>query len=107
METRVHVPDNYFVALSGMINDTKAHFRTAIPCLGGLPVIGVFFSENDRNASKQNVIIFVRPQIIKTWAQYKQITEHQEWLYKDIARLPVLKEEFDEGIDLVKTPENE
>ena len=37
----------------------------------------------------------------------KKITEHQEWLFKDQARLPVLKEEFDEGIDMVKIPENE
>ncbi len=107
METRVHVPDNYFVALSGMINDSKTHYRTAIPCLGGLPVIGALFSENDRVASKANIIIFVRPQIIKSYTEYKQITEHQEWVYKDDARLPILKEEFDEGLDLVKTPENE
>ncbi len=107
METRVRVPTNHFVALSGMINDSKTHFRTAIPCLGGLPVIGVLFSENDRLAQKTNVIIFVRPQIVDTYAEYKKITEHQEWLYKDNARLPMLKEEFDEGLDLVKIPENE
>lgn len=107
METRVHVPNNFFIALSGMINDSKTHFRTAIPCLGGLPVIGALFSENDRTASKSNILIFIRPQIVKTYAEYKQITEHQEWLYKDNARLPVLKEEFDEGLDMVKLPENE
>ncbi len=107
METRVHVPNNYFVALSGMINDSKTHFRTAIPCLGGLPVIGAIFSENDRLAVKNNVIIFVRPQIVNSYAEYKQITEHQEWQFKDSARLPVLKEEFDEGIDQVKLPQNE
>ena len=107
METRVHVPNNYFVALSGMIDDSKTHFKTAIPCLGGLPVIGLLFSESDRTASKGNIIIFVRPQIINTYEEYKKITEHQEWLYKDNARLPVLKEEFDEGIDLIKLPENE
>lgn len=107
METRVQVPDNYFVALSGMINDTKQQLRTGIPCLGGLPVIGALFSENDRTASKGNIIIFVRPKIVNTYEEYKKITEHQEWLYKDNARLPVLKEWFDEGVDLVKVPENE
>ncbi|MBI2811222.1 MAG: hypothetical protein HYX67_10385 [Candidatus Melainabacteria bacterium] len=107
METRVHVPNNYFVALSGMINDSKTHYRTAIPCLGGLPVIGALFSENDRAATKNNIIIFVRPQIINSYEEYKKITEHQEWLYKDNARVPVLKEEFDEGIDMIKIPENE
>ena len=107
METRVCVPNNYFVALSGMLDDSKTHFKTGIPCLGGLPVIGAIFSENDRTAYKDNIIIFVRPQIINTYEDYKKITEHQEWLYKDNARLPVLKESFDEGIDMVKLPENE
>ncbi|MBS0620235.1 MAG: hypothetical protein JSS61_02100 [Verrucomicrobia bacterium] len=107
METRVHVPNDHFVALSGMIQDTKSHFRTAIPCLGGLPVIGALFSENDRSNTKANVIIFVRPHIINSHEDMKRLTEHQEWLFKDSARLPVLKEEFDEGIDMVKTPENE
>jgi type III secretion protein C len=107
METRVHVPDNHFVALTGMISDTKTHYKTGIPCLGGLPVVGALFSENDRTDLKGNIIIFIRPQIVTTPQDYKAITEHQEWLYKDNARLPVLKEEFDEGIDLVKLPENE
>ncbi len=107
METRVNMPSNHFVALSGMINDQKQHYRTAIPCLGGLPVIGAIFSENDRSDQKQNIIIFVRPQIIDTSDQYKAVTEHQEWLFKDSARIRVLKEEFDEGLDMVKLPENE
>lgn len=107
METRVHVPDQHFVALSGMIQDSKARYRTAIPCLGGLPVVGALFSENDRTDSKSNIIIFMRPFIINTYDEYKKITEHQEWLYKDQAGIPVLKEDFDAGLDWVKSPENE
>lgn len=107
MDTRVHVPNNHFVVLSGMIQNAKTRLKTGLPCLGGLPVIGVLFSENDRNLAKTNVIIFVRPQIINSYDEYKKVTEHQEWLYKDDASLPILKEEFDEGLDLVKLPENE
>lgn len=107
MDTRVHVPNNHFVVLSGMIQNIKHRVKTGLPCLGGLPVIGVFFSENDRDLAKSNVIIFVRPQIINSYDEYKKVTEHQEWLYKDSASLPILKEEFDEGLDLVKLPENE
>lgn len=107
METRVQVPDQHFVALSGMINDNKSRYRTAIPCLGGLPVVGALFSENDRALTKTNVIIFLKPYIINSYDQYKEITEHQEWVFKDNAVLPILKEEFDAGLDLVKTPDNE
>lgn len=107
MNTRVHVPDKHFVVLSGMIQDTKSHFKSQIPCLGGLPVIGAAFSENDRLNSKQNILIFVRPHIINTYEEYKEITSDQEQLLKDQAGLSILKEEIDAGIDMVKTPENE
>jgi type III secretion protein C len=107
MTTRVHVPDQHFVVLSGMIQDTKTRYKSGIPCLGGLPVIGVIFSENDRNDAKVNLIIFLRPQIINTYEDYKKITEEQECTFKDQAVMPVLKEEFDAGIDIVKRAEDE
>lgn len=107
MATKVHVPDKHFVVLSGMIRDSKARFKSGIPCLGGLPVIGAAFSENDRVAAKRNVIIFMRPHIINTYDDYKSVTDHQENIYKNSATLPVLKEEFDAGIDMVKQSEDE
>ncbi|MFI5334667.1 MAG: hypothetical protein ACHQT8_05845, partial [Chlamydiales bacterium] len=107
LNTRVHVPDQHFVVLSGMITDTKQHFKSGIPCLGGLPVIGAAFSENSRVNAKDNLIIFIRPQIIHNFQEYKAATTHQEELYKDQAVIPILKEEFDEAVNVVKQPENE
>ncbi len=107
LNTRVHVPNDHFIILSGMIQDTKTHFKSGIPCLGGLPVLGVFFSENDRSDSKDNLVIFLRPHIINSFEDYKALTSHQEKLYKEQATLPALKEDFDEAINLVKQPENE
>ena len=72
MTTRVHVPDQHFVVLSGMIQDTKTRYKSGIPCLGGLPVIGVIFSENDRQDAKANLIIFLRPHIVNTYEDYKE-----------------------------------
>jgi type II secretory pathway component GspD/PulD (secretin) len=107
MTTRVHVPDQHFVVLSGMITDTKSRYKSSIPCLGGLPVIGAIFSESDRLNSKFNIIIFLRPQIVNTYDDYRAITENQEKLFKEQAVMPVLKEEFDAGIDMVKQPSDE
>ncbi|MGH2639112.1 MAG: type II secretion system protein GspD, partial [Rhabdochlamydiaceae bacterium] len=107
MSTKVHVPDKHFVVLSGMVRDSKARFKSGIPCLGGLPVIGAAFSENDRVNAKSNIIIFMRPHIVNTYEDYKEITEHQENIYKNQAVLPVLKEEFDAGVDVVKQNEDE
>ncbi len=105
--TRVQVPDSHFICLTGQLSDTTTHQRNQIPCLGGLPLVGLAFQNNTRTKSKDNIIIFVRPQIVKTFDQYKQITQNQEDLFKDAAGLPVMAEEMDEGLDWVKTPENE
>ncbi len=107
MTTRVHVPDNHFVILSGLINDTTTHFKSSIPCLGGLPVIGLAFSENDRLATKKNLIFFLRPHIINSFDDYKALTDKQESTFRNNAGLPILREELDQFIDIVKTPENE
>lgn len=102
LNARVHVPNKHFVALSGMISDTKGHFKSGIPCLGGLPVIGAIFSENDRINARDNLIFFLRPVIIDTVEQYDQITENQEELYKEQAVKQILKEEIDDGINWIK-----
>jgi type III secretion protein C len=107
MSTRVHVPDRHFLVLSGMIQDTKTHFRTSIPCLGGLPVIGALFSENDRYDTKNNIIIFLRPFIIDSFEDYDRLTAAEEGLYKEQAALQDLKEEFDAGTEMIKDLDNE
>ncbi|MCI0381462.1 MAG: hypothetical protein L0207_00185 [Chlamydiae bacterium] len=107
LSARVHIPNNHFVALSGMLRDEKAHFKAGIPCIGGLPLIGAFFSNVVRNDNKNNIIFFIRPSIIDSVEEYKKITQHQEELFKEQSILPVIKEEIDEGINIVKTPEDE
>ncbi len=107
MATRVHVPDGAFVCLTGQVNESKIHTSQRIPCLGGLPLIGAAFANTGRINDRENIIIFLRPQIVKSFDEYKEITEHQEDLFRTRAHLPVLKEAYDEGLDLVKTPENE
>lgn len=101
LNVRVHVPNKHFVALSGMLSDVRTHSRSGIPCLGGLPVIGAIFSENDRLNARDNLIFFIRPVIIDSIEEYDQITENQECLYKELGSKQIVKEEIDEGISWV------
>jgi type III secretion protein C len=102
MTTRVHVPDNHFLVLSGMIQDNKNNFRSGIPCLGGLPVVGALFAQNDRYNSKDNIIIFMRPIIIDSFEDYDRVTEGEEAMYKQSATTQLLKEEFDNATEMIK-----
>ncbi|GAB4190390.1 MAG: hypothetical protein Tsb0015_11580 [Simkaniaceae bacterium] len=100
MLTSVHVPDQNFLVLSGMIRNTKTKRKSGIPCLGGLPLIGAAFSKNTTQTEKRNIIIFVRPQIINSFDQYQDITAGQEKIYKFQSD----PKAFQEGIDLVDGP---
>jgi len=102
-KTTVSLPDKHFVVLSGQIADTTNHNRTSIPCLGGLPLIGAAFAQNDFLETQVNLIIFIRPHIIKSWDIYREITDRQEDLY----RSQTVPEDFDAGLELVKTPDDE
>lgn len=85
MMTHVHVPDKHFLVLSGMIRNAKSQHKAGLPCLGGLPWIGALFSKTHKHDEKRNVIIFVRPHIIKSVEDYRRITQNQEDLYKRLS----------------------
>jgi type III secretion protein C len=97
MVTHVHVPDQHFLVLSGMVRNARSHHKAGIPCLGGLPVIGAAFSRNIQNDEKRNVIIFVRPTIVRTVEDFNQITQKQEEVFREQAR----PGEFDLALDVL------
>lgn len=101
-KTVVSVPDKSFLILSGSVQNTKTYHRTGIPCLGGLPLIGAAFSDNEKSDNISNLVIFVRPHLIKSFDTYKEITERQEDLY----RSQTVADDFDAGLELVKTPDD-
>ena len=105
MTTRVHVPDRHFLILSGMLQDTKSHTRQGVPCLGGLPMIGALFAQNNITDGKYNVIIFMKPYILHSMDEFDHITEQEETLYKNDVVLPDVKETIDAGYEMLKNIE--
>jgi len=81
-KTRVHVPDGYFVVLSGMINDSQERIRRHVPCLGGAPFIGALFSNKVFRDRKRNLMIFIRPQLIDTEQEIQDLTKSQQNIYR-------------------------
>ena len=84
------------------MQDSKTYHKTGVPCLGGLPLIGAAFSDNEKNENITNLVIFVRPHIIKSFDTYQEITERQEDLYRSQTNA----EDFDAGLEIVKTPDD-
>lgn len=82
--TRVHLPDGYFLVISGMINDERDRIVQKVPCLGAIPILGAAFKDKTYVDTKRNQMIFLRPQIIDTETKLQDLTKHQQdiWRYK-------------------------
>ncbi|HEY2809775.1 MAG TPA: hypothetical protein VGJ00_00055 [Rhabdochlamydiaceae bacterium] len=102
MVTHVHVPDKNFLVLSGMIRNHKARRKAGIPCLGGLPILGILFSKTKKEEDRRNVIIFVRPHIIHSFEDYNRLTKRQEEIYKEQA----IPEDVDDALNVIPDREN-
>ncbi len=104
MQTKVHLPDRHFLVLSGTMQNISSRTNNGIPCLGGLPLIGAAFSYDQKFTENQNVIIFVKPHIIKTQQIYGQITKEQEEIYG--SKDQTCPEDFQNGLELIRSADD-
>lgn len=79
--TRVHIPDEYFLIISGMMQEEVAKGRNQIPCLGGVPLLGAAFSDTTDHEQKRNLMIFIRPKILDTEEEINDVTKHNQDIY--------------------------
>lgn len=80
--TQVHIPDKYFLVISGMIQDEVDRTRQHVPCLGGAPLIGAAFTGKAYTNDKRCLMIFIRPQLIDTEEQIDNLTKHQQNIHR-------------------------
>jgi len=77
--TRVHMPSDHFLVLSGMITEDREKQKDGLPCLGALPIVGsTLFSSNAGSDTKRALMLFIRPHVIDTVAELDQITKQQQ-----------------------------
>jgi len=103
MQTTVHVPDKNFLVLSGFVNNSTVKSKAGIPCLGGLPFIGAAFSKDNNTINNSNIVIFLRPHIINSLEDLRQLSADQEDAFRDQQGTPFLQKQFDEGMELIKS----
>lgn len=107
MQTTVHVPDDNFLILSGAVLNSSAKVKSGFPCLGGLPLVGALFSQSNDLISNTNIVIFLRPHIINSLDDLRNLSHNQEEFFRDQAGTPFLERSFDNGMEMIKTADDE
>jgi general secretion pathway protein D len=59
------VQDGETIILGGFIRTSKSKSRSGVPILKDIPVLGMLFSSNSRNNDRSELIVLMRPTVLK------------------------------------------
>jgi general secretion pathway protein D len=65
IETTVVVDDGQIMVLGGLLKDEYGGSVQQVPFLGDLPLVGPLFRSDSRTRTKSNLMVFLRPMIIR------------------------------------------
>ena len=84
--TNVMIEDGGIVVLGGLIQDTSLQGEQRVPFLGRIPIIGLAFKTRNATKNRSNLMVFIRPKILRdgvqasfeTDAKYNYIRDEQK-----------------------------
>ncbi len=74
IETTVQVDDGNIVVLGGLLDQGETMSVDKIPVLGDIPVAGGLFRSKKRERTRTNLMIFIRPTILRTADDAREAT---------------------------------
>lgn len=93
LETSVLVNDGSMIVLGGLIDKQSDESHYKVPILGDIPIIGRLFSSDAKKTQKRNLMIFIRPTILRDGLMADAVTRKK---YSYIEAQQLLQED-DEG----------
>ncbi len=69
IETTVIVDDGQILVLGGLLEDALRESNQRVPFLGSIPVLGGLFRSQKTDSVKTNLMVFIRPQILRDSVQ--------------------------------------
>jgi general secretion pathway protein D len=73
IETTVVVDDGSMMVLGGLLKDEYNDSEGKVPGLGSLPIVGALFRNEGRNRIKSNLMLFLRPVVLRSPQQAEQM----------------------------------
>ena len=96
IETTVIVDDGQILVLGGLLEDVLRESEQKVPFLGSIPGIGALFRSRKTDMIKTNLLVFIRPTILR---DASQVTVETNSKYDYIRE--VLRENSESGIQLM------
>lgn len=74
IKTTVTVGNGEIAVLGGLLDDNERRTIQKIPLLGDIPIIGELFKSRARSRVKTNLLVFIRPTILRSRADQARLT---------------------------------
>ncbi len=89
MKTSVVVNDNEALALGGLIQEKENTIKSKVPVFGDIPVLGAAFRQKEDAVTRTELIMFIRPRVIRDMNEARQVTaEFRRQLSIQAPRVP-------------------
>lgn len=75
LTTEVAVQSGQTVMLAGLIKEERTDGRSGVPLLSRLPFIGALFGSQNKNTSRQELVILITPTVIRDSADARRLTD--------------------------------
>jgi general secretion pathway protein D len=95
ISTNVLIEDSGIIVLGGLIADEAGKSEQRVPYLGRIPLIGLAFKTRSANARKSNLMIFIRPTILRDGVQAAVATDSKYNYMRD------QQKKYNEGHELL------
>lgn len=75
LQTSVVVNDAEALALGGLIQERETTGKSKVPVLGDVPLLGAAFRQKSDAVARTELIIFIRPRVIRDLNEARRVTE--------------------------------
>lgn len=86
IESNVLVDDGSIIVLGGLIEDSYSDGSSGVPFFQSIPIIGALFRSDSKSRTKTNLLVFIRPYILRDKDQNEDITNNRLDLIKRSAQ---------------------
>ncbi len=84
VSTNVLIEDGGIVVLGGLIRDSATRGEQRVPYLGRIPILGELFKTRSRKREKTNLMVFIRPKILRDGFDTATVTDGKYNLIRDM-----------------------
>lgn len=77
VETTLTVDDGQIAIIGGLLSDDERRTLEKLPLLGDIPLLGNLFRSKARQRTKTNLMVFIRPSILRSPEDNRRVTEQR------------------------------